>query len=324
MEKAKSVFVIRLDGRRFVYVDGDLLTSVGEHDCERPVYQLQLISEMTRCEAAELDCPVDTDRRYGWNNPPAATLHGLYATLFTSIPDLRAADREPMRQFCAALKAAMEKTGEPIGATGVVDALGRAIHFRVSVMSSGRKGDCEDVPDNTGKKREGIARREGRGDVCIEKRRLVVKSVEKPYGTPLATLITAAAGELQAAGLSPNIDTTAPWDCKALFAESDGTIVGFLCWKITEWRQEAWICLGYVKPDYRRQGVYTMLYQALRAECKRLKLRSIAGGIHHLNTAVIKAAEAQGRALEEGTWREWLPFEADAPGEQKEASANAG
>ncbi len=139
---------------------------------------------------------------------------------------------------------------------------------------------------------------------------LTIKQLEKPNNTPLAALIAQAQAELVQSGFSDGSDT-ADWTCNALYAEEDGVIVGLLCWKVSDWMQEAQITLGYVRPEYRGQGIYTRLFAALEAEATRRKLRSITGYTHVSNVLLQSVAVNQGRELFSLGYRKRLPLVAE-------------
>lgn len=150
---------------------------------------------------------------------------------------------------------------------------------------------------------------------------LVLKQAQYPYNSPLAPLIAAGVAELE----SDYGDGCGQpdWNCKALYAEADGLVVGVLCWKVADWLQEAQIILGYVVPERRGQGIYTRLFGALEAEATRLKLRSITGytSVHNVHLQAI--ALSQGRELFSLGYRKRLPFQGEVvnPGDALSQSA---
>ena len=123
---------------------------------------------------------------------------------------------------------------------------------------------------------------------------LTLKSLDKPNNSPLAAIIVQAQAELVQSGYSDGSDSV-DWTCKVLYAEVDGVLAGLICWKASEWMQEAQISLGYVLPAYRGQGIYTRLFAALEAEAIKAKLRSITGYTHVTNYPLQAAAVSQGR-----------------------------
>ena len=137
-----------------------------------------------------------------------------------------------------------------------------------------------------------------------------LKQIEKPNNTPLAALIVQAQAELVQSGFSDGSDSV-DWTCNALYAEQDGVILGLLCWKVSEWMQEAQITLGYVRPEYRGQGIYTRLFAALEAEAIKQKLRSITGYTDVKNVLLQSVAVNQGRELFSLGYRKRLPLAAD-------------
>lgn len=105
MENAKSVILVSLDGTDFLYVDGDLRVS----GYEVLKYRGDIIGALVGCAASHLKAPCASGKDYTQENSPPATLHGLLTVLSAGIPDLRIADRGPMRQFCETLRKAMSE-----------------------------------------------------------------------------------------------------------------------------------------------------------------------------------------------------------------------
>lgn len=56
------------------------------------------------------------------------------------------------------------------------------------------------------------------------------------------------------------------------------------------------ICHGWTDPEYRRLGLYTRLYSALKEKAKEKGFKKISGGIAPSNHKMLEAAARQGRS----------------------------
>ena len=90
---------------------------------------------------------------------------------------------------------------------------------------------------------------------------------------------------------------------EAFIARTDqGEVAGVLTFK-EEDGEYAWIGMGWVHPDHRRQGVYRSLYQALCDECRKRKLDHLEGTVLHTNPAMMRCAERLGRVANRTTYQ---------------------
>lgn len=90
------------------------------------------------------------------------------------------------------------------------------------------------------------------------------------------------------------------WDHQAIVAfveEPTAAIrpVGVLTWKQDQWAKQIAIALGYVEPEYRGQGIYRTLWDALIHKAQALDLRHIVSGTHVDNVEMRRVAVSQGR-----------------------------
>lgn len=82
---------------------------------------------------------------------------------------------------------------------------------------------------------------------------------------------------------------------KAVVADRDGEPIGFIVFSVQEAWNLAWIEFGFVFPEHRRHGVYTMLWHGLVDYARDLKLPSIRGGTNYNNKPLQAFAEKMGR-----------------------------
>lgn len=98
----------------------------------------------------------------------------------------------------------------------------------------------------------------------------------------LIRLTTKALAELADAdclGEAPYVEDDA---AIAAYADVECTIpVGFVAYYVRTTRNMAWLHLGYVVPDWRSEGVYRQLWQALIDKCVKENYTSIGGGNIH-------------------------------------------
>lgn len=95
-------------------------------------------------------------------------------------------------------------------------------------------------------------------------------------------------------------------ECHSIFqAYHDTTLAGFMTYQPC--RQDLWICMSYVRPNYRRCGVYTKLFHAAVDKARELKLQRIASGTHLTNEVMLKAYEKTGRKKNAEFWSFELP-----------------
>lgn len=84
-------------------------------------------------------------------------------------------------------------------------------------------------------------------------------------------------------------------DCGVLYAKLDGNVIGHLVYSRSQ-PGVVWVIEGSVEEDYRRQGIYTILYDFLETIAKENKAAAILSLVHVDNIARIKSAEAYGMA----------------------------
>ena len=102
-----------------------------------------------------------------------------------------------------------------------------------------------------------------------------------------------------------------PTKGKYWLAESDGTVVGCLLtvpeW--SDWRNGTvlWIHSVYVRPDYRKQGIYRLLYSHLRKMVEDSKeLRGLRLYVDKSNEKAQQVYDALGMSGEHYHLYEWL------------------
>ena len=85
------------------------------------------------------------------------------------------------------------------------------------------------------------------------------------------------------------------WDDKAITASVKGKVVGIIVWARQEWTKTIVLKLGYVSAKYRKQGVYTMLWNELVKTAEGLNVVYIDGGTHVDNKPMRAFAKSQKR-----------------------------
>jgi len=70
------------------------------------------------------------------------------------------------------------------------------------------------------------------------------------------------------------------WDDSALVAYRDGDPIGVIIYRKLSWMKTIHVAIGYVRPQARRSGVYTTLWQAMVSKTQELKFLTITGTTH--------------------------------------------
>jgi GNAT superfamily N-acetyltransferase len=81
----------------------------------------------------------------------------------------------------------------------------------------------------------------------------------------------------------------APFDASAevIYGErEDGEVGGAVCFERRELHAELRVTLAYVEPTSRKLGVFTSLFEALKAEAHKHSLSRIVGEVHPDNEAM--------------------------------------
>lgn len=94
-------------------------------------------------------------------------------------------------------------------------------------------------------------------------------------------------------------------------AEADGRVIGSLLttFEWSDWRNGTvlWIQSVYVLPEWRRRGIYRMLYEHLRRQVERSPdLRGLRLYVDQRNTAAQQVYERLGMTKEHYQLYEWL------------------
>jgi RimJ/RimL family protein N-acetyltransferase len=87
------------------------------------------------------------------------------------------------------------------------------------------------------------------------------------------------------------------WDHRAIVAQNDGLTVGVMTWSDEEHLGRLWINLSFVRPDFRRRKVHTIMFQELVEKAKELGRRRIGAGTFVGNKKSLAAMKKQGRIL---------------------------
>lgn len=81
----------------------------------------------------------------------------------------------------------------------------------------------------------------------------------------------------------------------AILATIDGKPVGVIVWFEQKESHRLWLQLGYVLPEHRRAGIYSMLWDQLVDKARELKAPAIWSGTAIGNDAMRAVARKQGR-----------------------------
>ena len=73
--------------------------------------------------------------------------------------------------------------------------------------------------------------------------------------------------------------------------------VGVLTFWVQDWNGVAVIRIVYVKPEHRRKGIHTAMYDKLKRVLKKKGIKYIYSGVGSANLGMIKVAKKQGREL---------------------------
>lgn len=91
------------------------------------------------------------------------------------------------------------------------------------------------------------------------------------------------------------------WDDHVTFARTqDGTVAAAICWRVSKWTRDAYVSLGGVSPDHRRQGIYRALFEDVVADVRdnHPGADRIASGHHIANAESAAMHRALGRKME--------------------------
>jgi GNAT superfamily N-acetyltransferase len=125
-----------------------------------------------------------------------------------------------------------------------------------------------------------------------------IKMYENHGLSPAVTMAQRMHLELLETGLThPSIQLPV-WNDPALVAFHGETAVGAMIYRHDQTQGSWYIMSSYVMPEYRRQGVHSLLFETLveRAK-KRGDILAIHSGTHIDNEASRRSQEAQGRKL---------------------------
>jgi hypothetical protein len=75
------------------------------------------------------------------------------------------------------------------------------------------------------------------------------------------------------------------WDNNAVMCTDNGHEVGVIVWSEQKWCKSAYIIMGYVKPEFRRIGIYKLMWNNLVEHIKKNHpdLIKLEGGTHPKN-----------------------------------------
>lgn len=86
------------------------------------------------------------------------------------------------------------------------------------------------------------------------------------------------------------------WTNGAITARNNGgTIAGLMVFQILEHSKTLWINTGYVSPPFRRQGIYTKMFDRCVEFARERKLTCISGATSYINTDMQEIMMEMGR-----------------------------
>lgn len=112
--------------------------------------------------------------------------------------------------------------------------------------------------------------------------------------TPAYELAITGHLELLERGRAENV-VAVLWDHKAVVGFVDGLPVGVITFQHTAWMKQIDIAIGYVRPEFRRRGLYRAMWAALVEKAQELKAEVIFGGTAIDNAELRATAKALGR-----------------------------
>lgn len=122
---------------------------------------------------------------------------------------------------------------------------------------------------------------------------IIIQHWEGIENTPAIVIALRGQAECAAAGGAQEVGLH--YSFNAITASVDGEVRGVIVWQPQKEQHRIWLNLGYVYPDYRGRGIYTVLWRALVEKARELGVSYIDSGTSPLNTNMLKIAEHQGR-----------------------------
>lgn len=126
---------------------------------------------------------------------------------------------------------------------------------------------------------------------------MTIKYYDNIAHSPVWEMIPRAMEELECMGYGFAPAFPPAWNDSVIVVENDaGNSVAFMAFRRDEVRGSLYILLAHVDPAYRREGVHTMMFEALVARARAMgNILSIDSGTHINNTPARRAFEKQGR-----------------------------
>jgi ribosomal protein S18 acetylase RimI-like enzyme len=137
---------------------------------------------------------------------------------------------------------------------------------------------------------------DGKKDLTVVSTEVKLEHLEQISGSYAHFPAVKAWVELVDAGNAFGETIPINWDDRATVLRAAGNVVGLIVWRYAKWQREAFICLGWVHPAWRREGRYRQMYDAVKAEAITMGARFLAGGVLPGNEAIRASAKAMGRA----------------------------
>ena len=126
----------------------------------------------------------------------------------------------------------------------------------------------------------------------------MIKSLEHVSPSEYLLATVGAWVKLARAGLTqPELMSFGLEDRLLVDVEENGEPRSVLVWCYYAEDRSARVLLGYTWLKWRRQGLYTSLYEAMKEEAKALGAVKTVGGVMSDNASMLRLAEKQGRKV---------------------------
>lgn len=113
---------------------------------------------------------------------------------------------------------------------------------------------------------------------------VTIENIQKLAGSDATDIAVEGWWDLIQRGLMGDKEYLLQWNNSALLARDEaGQIVGVLLYQDVDWQNRVGVVLGYVRPTFRRKGVYGKLWAALIEQAQVLGRARIEGATHKEN-----------------------------------------
>lgn len=134
----------------------------------------------------------------------------------------------------------------------------------------------------------------------------LVLHCEKLASSPCMAAVSEAWVELMRAGFVGPHHTPFWGGWPICWNAVGGRVRGFIHYSSDDHAPEAFIRLGWVAPEFRRQGLYSLMYKDLRAFLKRKGFQCLQGSVYTENHRMQALARKLGRQAKGTYYEDWL------------------